>query len=215
MNTFQIDTTEALRLEIWQLENEANVKAEAQEKARKEQERLIEQGLLGESVAADKIITKATTRVTEALNEYIEQTLTPQRGKPSKSIPACKVLKKFTEKELRNIVGDSIAMCLNGVGITPENTLIHQIGEHIEHTFQLREFHRQDKKAAEFLREQLKKRNGNTKQNYKALEYSLSANRLEWKPWKNHQVVLVGQIVFQLIINSSELFDLQPVVEVF
>lgn len=215
MNTFQIDTTEALRLEIFQLDNEANVRAEAQEKARREQERLIEQGLLGESVAADSLITKATNKVAAGLLDYIEQTLKPRRGKPSKSVPACKVLSNFSVKEIHNIAADSIAMCLNGIGITPENSLVHMIGEHVEHSYQLREFHRQDKKAAEFLKENLKQRNGTTKQNYKSLEYGLAANRLEWLPWKNHQIVLLGQIIFQQIMNHSDLFELQPVVEVF
>jgi DNA-directed RNA polymerase len=215
MNTFTLDTTEALQLEFWQLDNEFNVRREAQEKAREKQEDLIRTGNMGEAVAASSVISDAISGVVEGLTEYIEDTLSlPVRGgQPSKSKRACAVLEHFNTADLNNIAADSIAICLNGVGITPENTLVHSLGEHIEHEFMLRTYREQDKKAAKYLAERLKAQGGTTQQRYKAVEYSLSANRLEWEPWDKYQVILLGQIVFQQVVKHSGIFDLQPVFE--
>ncbi len=216
MNTFTLDTTESLQLEFWQLDNEFNVRQEAQDKARREQETLIESGGMGESVAAAGVITDAMSGVVEGLKGYIEETLkAPTKGQPSKSVQACKVLSNFSDQDLNNIAADSVAICLNGIGITPENTLVHALGEHIEHEYMLRTYREQDKKAAKYLGEALKAQGGTTKQRYKSVEYSLSANRLEWKPWDGSNVILLGQILFQQVIIHSGIFDLQAVVEVF
>jgi len=215
MNTFTLDTTEQLQLEFWQLDNEFNVRQEAQDKARRKQEDLIGSGNMGEAAAASSVISDAIGGVVEGLTEYIEATLSlPSKGgQPSKSKQACNVLNNFTEADLNNISADSIAICLNGVGITPENTLVHSLGEHVEHEFMLRTYREQDKKASKYLAERLKAQGGTTQQRYKAVEYSLAANRLEWEPWDKYQVVLLGQIVFQQIVNHSGIFDLQPVFE--
>ena len=215
MNEFVCDTTEKLRLEIWQLENEANVKREAQEKARKEQERLIESGQLSEAVASGKIITEATVRVTEALNDYIEKTLTPSRGKPSKSVPVCRVLAKLDHKTRYNVIADCIAMCLDGIGIVDDNALIHQFGEHVEHEFMLAQYREQDRKAAQYLKDQLDSQAKTPNQRRKAISYSLSANRLQWNPWPKDKVTLIGQIIYHLVVDTGELFTVQPIVETF
>jgi len=216
MNNFKLDTMEALRLEFWQLENEENVRREAQDKARKEQERLITEGHMGDTAAASSVIGNAVEDVVVGLKGYIRATLdTPVRGQPSKSVAACRVLDLFDDQALNNIAADSIAICMNGVGITPENSLIHALGEHVEHEFMLRSYRAQDKKAAKYLKEALKAQGGTTKERYKSVEYSLAANRLEWQPWEGRNVILIGQIVFQQVINHSGIFDLQSVVEVF
>lgn len=215
MNEFVCDTTEALRLEIWQLENEANIKREAEERARQEQEQLIMEGKLSESVSVMNIITKAAVNVTKALKEYIEETLAPSRGRPSNSVPACKVLAKLDDKTLHNISADCIAMCLNGVGQTDDNTLVHQFGNHIEHEFMLRAYREQDRNAAKYLKENLEKQAGTPKQRYKQVTYSLAANRLHWQPWPEDKQVLLGQIIYQLILDHSGLFEVQTVVDSF
>jgi hypothetical protein len=215
MNTFTLDTTEALKLEFWQLDNEFNVRQEAQDKARKQQEALIASGSLSESVAAASIITDAIGGVVLGLEAYINDTLNiVKKGQPSKSQKACEVLNHFTGKDLNNIAADSISICLNGVGITPENTLVHALGEHVEHEFMLRAYREQDKKALKYLSESLKAQGGTTKQRYKSVEYSLAANRLEWEPWDNVEVILLGQIVFQQVVKHSGIFDLQPIFEI-
>jgi DNA-directed RNA polymerase len=215
MNEFVCDTTEALRLEIWQLENEANIKREAEERARQEQEQLILDGKLSESISVANVITKAAVEVTKALKEYIEQTLAPSRGRPSNSIPACKVLSMLDDMTLHNVSADCIAMCLDGVGQIDDNSLVHQFGEHIEHEFMLRAYRDQDRKAAKYLKENLEKQAGNTQQRYKQVTYSLSANRLHWEQWPEEKQVLLGQIMYQVILDHSGLFDIQTVVDSF
>lgn len=215
MNTFTLNTTEALRLEFWQLDNEANVRREAQEKARREQEALILSGQMGDAAAASSVITKAVGSVVNGMTDYIQSTLVSRNvGKPSKSKQACNVLNKFNEQDLNNIAADSIALCMNGLGTLSENALIHHIGEHVEHEFMLRTYRDQDAKAAKYLKESLNAQAGTTKQRYRSVEYSLSANRLEWKPWDSRNVILIGQIVLHQIMTHSGLFELQPVIEV-
>jgi hypothetical protein len=215
MNTFTLDTTEQLQLEFWQLDNELNVRREAQEKARRVQEELIASGGMGESVAAASVISDAIGGVVSGIKEYIEDTLTkPVKGQPSKSVQACKVLSNFTDSELNNIAADAVAMCLNGIGVTPENTLVHMLGEHIEHSYMLREHRERDKKAFKYLEEAMKAQAGTTKQRYKSVEYSMDANRLQWVSWEENNVILLGQILFDRVLKHSGIFDLQPVVEV-
>tara|TARA_Y100001960_G_C14784209_1_gene890260 strand:+ start:2657 stop:3304 length:648 start_codon:yes stop_codon:yes gene_type:complete len=215
MNEFICDTIEALELELWQLENEANVRREAQEKKRREQEELIKSGLLSEAQSAGNVITQATVRVVKALEEYIQETLTPSRGKPSKSVPACRVLSMLDARDHYNMTADCIAMCLNGVGTLSDNALIHAFGEHVEHEFMLRSYREQDRKAAEFLKESMTKQAKTAKQRYKQVAYSLSANRMQWQPWSVEHRVLIGQIIYQLIIDHSDLFEVEQVLEVF
>lgn len=216
MNNFTLSTVEELSLEFWQLDNEANVRQEAQDKARKEQEALITSGMLGESAASSSIITTAIVLVIEGLKEYIESTLSsaPRRGQPSRSVIACNVLNQFDDQALNNIAADAISICLNGIGIASENSLIHALGEHVEHEFMLRAYREQDKKAAKYLKESLTARAGTTKSRYRAVEYSLSANRLEWEPWDGRDVILIGQILFQQVVMQGGIFDLQAVVEI-
>ena len=64
------------------------------------------------------------------------------------------------------------------------------------------------------MKEVINAQAGTTKQRYKSVEYSLSANRLEWKPWDSRNVILMGQIVFHQILTHSDLFEIQPVIEV-
>ena len=216
MNTFKIDTVEELKLEFWQLENEANVRKEAQDKVRKEQEDLITSGKLGESAASSSVITSAVESVIEGLKDYISATISkPVRGQPSRSVIACKVLSEFDEQALNNIAADSISLCLNGVGVASENSLIHSLGDHVEHEFMLRSYREQDNKAAKYLKDYLTASASTIKERYNAVEYSLSANRLEWTPWLSRDVILIGQILFQQVINNAGIFDLQTVVEVF
>ena len=215
MNTFTLDTTESLKLEFWQLDNEANVRREAQEKARREQEALIASGQMSEAVAASSVITKSVGFVVAGMKDYISNTLSSRSaGKPSKSKQACNVLSKFDDQDLNNIAADSIALCMNGLGTLSENALIHHIGEHVEHEFMLRTYRNQDAKAAKYLKEVINAQAGTTKQRYKSVEYSLSANRLEWKPWDSRNVIMMGQIVFHQILTHSDLFEIQPVIEV-
>ena len=214
MNTFIMDTTESLKLEIWQLENEFNVRQEAQDKARRVQEELIASGSMSEAVAAASLITDSVGGVVDGMKAYIEETLESiVKGQPSKSIQACKVLSHFDDRDLSNIAGDAVAICLDGLGLTPENKLVHMLGEHVEHEFMLRTYRDQDRKAAKYLAESLQAQGGTTKQRYKSVEYSLAANRLEWKAWDGADVILLGQIIFQQVMVHSGIFDLQPLIE--
>ncbi|HHJ3231196.1 hypothetical protein HJ067_19640 [Vibrio parahaemolyticus] len=199
--TIEVSPEEA-HLHLLQRQREEEAKRYAREKARKRQQQIANMGLYADLDGTRKEVQSQLDKAINGFEEFIEGKH-HSLSKTGKLIPLFKAL---TKKDREALVSDALDTMLNSVDNVSVTGVIHRLGDLVELSLNYvkeREANSQLTQSMKRMLEQQSTSGGRMK----TLRYQLRMNQQTWSEWDQNVKVTCGQILFCVIMESTDLFD--------
>ncbi|HFQ5360126.1 hypothetical protein [Vibrio vulnificus] len=199
--TIEVSPEEA-NLHLLQRQREEESKKYAREKARKRQQQIAKMGLYADLDGARKEVDSQLDKAINGFEKFIEGKH-HSLSKTGKLIPLFKALSK---KDREALVSDALDTMLNSVDNVSVTGVIHRLGDLVELSLNYvkeREANSQLTRSIKKMLEQQSTSGGRMK----TLRYQLRMNQQTWSEWEPNVKVTCGQILFCIIMDSTDLFD--------
>lgn len=199
--TIEVSPEEA-HLHLLQRQREEEAKRYAREKARKRQQQIASMGLYADLEGTRKEVQSQLDKAVEGFEKFIE-------GKHhflSKTGKLISLFKALSKKDREALVSDALDTMLNSVDNVSVTGVIHRLGDLVELSLNYvkeREANSQLTRSIKKMLEQQSTSGGRMK----TLRYQLRMNQQTWSEWEPNVKVTCGQILFCIIMESTDLFD--------
>lgn len=195
-------TPREAQLHIEQRQREEESKKYAQRKARERQQQLAEAGLFGELDGSRKLMNTAVDQAIEGFDNFLKAEHDP-RSKTAKLLP---IFFTLSQEDRSILVSDALDLMLNSVDNVNLAGIIHRLGDLVELTVNFAKERKRNAKLTRRIKESLEKQ-ANADGRKRVIQYNLKVNTQTWEPWDDEVKVVLGQILFHVMMESTDLFQ--------
>ncbi|KAB0285438.1 hypothetical protein F2P58_23265 [Vibrio fortis] len=202
METITVEVSpEEVKLHVAQRKREEASKKYAQKKARERQQALAEAGLYGDLDGSRKEAATAVDKAVEGFEAFLKEDH-DSRSKVAKYIPVFLLL---NASERAVLVSDAVDLMLSAVDNVNLTGIVHRLGDLTEVSVGFMKQRRENAKRTRQL-QQLLDQQSSVGGRLKAIKYELKVNTKTWTGWDEEVKVLLGQILFHIVMESTDLF---------